>query len=94
MVSRRIILCRAMPRSMAALEGESTAMPSYMAASINQKAMVLSPTRAWSCDSAYATHASAARRLVRVCTRLPMSQASSGMASTSIHLSAIAIWRR
>ena len=44
-VMRRIILCRAMPRSTTEL-GLSRDMASYMSLSINQKAMVLSPTKA------------------------------------------------
>lgn len=44
-VMRRIILCRAMPLSTTEL-GLSRDMASYISLSINQKAMVLSPTKA------------------------------------------------
>ena len=52
----RTILCRAMPRSTAGF-GLSRDMLSYMAASISQKAMVLSPTRA--CRDTQYAHQSA-----------------------------------
>ncbi len=43
--ARRIILCSAMPRSTAG-DGRSSDMQSYIAASISQNAIVLSPTSA------------------------------------------------
>ena len=46
-VSSRIILCSAMPRSTAGLEGPKPGadMKSYMSLSMSQNAIVLSPTR-------------------------------------------------
>ena len=49
----QIILCKAMPREMTGLSGTKVDMFVYISASINQNAVVLSPTSAWSCDSAY-----------------------------------------
>lgn len=46
-VMRRIMQCSASPRSMTGLGSLMQLMCVYMAASISQKAMVLSPTRAW-----------------------------------------------
>ena len=53
-VTARITLCSAMPRATTGDAGVSEDMPSYMARSMSQKAMVLSPTSAWSWLSAYA----------------------------------------
>ena len=96
MVKARIILWRAMPRDTTADGSCVVLIPSYMSLSMSQKAMVLSPTSAWSCDSAYEMQRSPYRRFSMVNTRLPRSHASSGphLPSASIHLSAMAICRR
>ena len=59
----RIILCRAMPLSTTEL-GLSRDMASYMSLSINQKAMVLSPTKACRPESLGSTDISVVHVLV------------------------------
>ena len=73
-VSWRIILCSAMPRVTTGWSGVSVDMWSYISLSISQNAVVLSPTSAWSCDSAYEMHFSPQRRFSRQCTRSNMFQ--------------------
>ena len=51
MVKRRMSLCSAMPRSMVRFS-DARSMAKYISLSIRRKARVLSPTSAWSCDSA------------------------------------------
>jgi hypothetical protein len=64
----RMSLCRAMPRWMTGVVGERMDMFVYISASISQKASVLSPTRAWSWLSVYAT--------VRSCTNTEVDRGS------------------
>ena len=70
-VKNRIILCRAMPRSMTIDRGDDVNMLLYISASIIQNANVLSPTSAWSWLSQYAMFFSPWRRFVRIKTMSP-----------------------
>ena len=72
-----IILCSVSPLSMMGVSGVVSDINQYISLSINQNAMVLSPTRAWSCDSAYAMVFSPWRRFIRVHTISHMRQSSS-----------------
>src|SRR5690554_1386522 len=63
-VTKRIILCNAMPRSTLSELSIHFDINQYMSASISRKIMVLSPTSAWSWLSAYEIVFSSYRRLV------------------------------
>ena len=86
-VTSRIILCSAMPRSMTGDASSNVLMPSYISASISQNALVLSPTMLWSCDSAYPMHFSVYRRLHSVAMISCMLQSSSRKPSSRDALS-------